>query len=200
MGDWIDNVPINRDPGLARASPHRDLSLIAAIGDGSTASFELLYERYVQRAYRVAYSVCHDEGRAQDAVQEAFPAIWQASASFSAQRGTVSTWLLSIVRHRAIDVARGNGRHAARRAEQRSLPTIGADEQACDAVLRHEAQQQLRSSLAGLPRAQREAIALAYFAQLSHTEIACTLGLAPGTVKGRLRLGLVKLRQTVERP
>jgi RNA polymerase sigma-70 factor (ECF subfamily) len=181
-------------------SPRRDRSLLAAVGDRSADSFEALYDRYVDRAYRVAYSVCRDEGRAQEAVQEAFLAVWQASASFSAQRGTVAVWLLAIVRHRAIDVVRRYGRHAGHRAGADGLLTLPTGAEPCDVALHREADYQLLSSLARLPSAQQEVIALAFFGQLSHTEIARALDLAPGTVKGRLRLGLDKLRDTVEHP
>jgi RNA polymerase sigma-70 factor, ECF subfamily len=180
--------------------PRRDRSLLAAVGDGSAESFEALYERYVDRAYRVAYSVCRDEGRAQEAVQEAFLSVWQASASFSAQRGTVAAWLMAIVRHSAIDVVRRYGRHAGHRAGAEGLLTLPTGAEPCDVALHREADDQLVSSLARLPAAQQKVITLAFFGQLSHNEIARALDLAPGTVKGRMRLGLEKLRDTVEHP
>jgi RNA polymerase sigma-70 factor, ECF subfamily len=135
-------------------------------------SFEALYERYVDRAYRVAYSVCRDEGRTQEALQEAFLSVWQGSASFSTQRGTVAAWLMAIVRHRAIDVVRRYGRHAGQRAGAEGLLTLGTGAEPRDAALHREADDQLLSSLARLPAAQQEVIALAFFGQLSHTEIA----------------------------
>jgi RNA polymerase sigma-70 factor (ECF subfamily) len=180
--------------------PCRDRSLIAAVGEGSVESFEALYERYVDRAYRVAYAVCHDEDRAQEAVQEAFLSVWQGSASFSAQRGTVGVWLMAIVRHRAIDVVRRYGRHAGHRAGAEGLLRLPTGAEPCDVALHREADDELLSSLARLPAAQQEVLALAFFGQLSHREIARALDLAPGTVKGRMRLGLDKLRDTVEHP
>ncbi len=180
--------------------PRLDSQLVAAVGAGNVDCFEELYDRYYRRAYRVALSVCHDDDRTQEAVQDAFLAIWQASATFSPQRGSVAGWLLTIVRHRAIDVARRNGRHAARRTDEEPLATSSMSGPACEVVLRHEADHELHASLARLPAAQQEVIALAFFGQLSHTEIAHALDLAPGTVKGRMRLGLDKLRVTVDRP
>jgi RNA polymerase sigma-70 factor (ECF subfamily) len=180
-------------------APRGDSHLVAAVGDGSVESFETLYERYIHRAYRVAFSVCHDDGRAQEAVQEAFLSVWQASASFTPQRGSVAAWLLTIVRHRAIDIVRRNGSTGRRTVEERPQ-TLPAEGPACDVALRREADHELYASLAQLPTAQREVIMLAFFGQLSHSEIAELLDLAPGTVKGRMRLGLGKLRVTVQRP
>jgi RNA polymerase sigma-70 factor (ECF subfamily) len=178
----------------------RDPSLIAAVADGSVESFEALYARYVHRAYRVAFAVCRDEGRAEEAVQDAFLSIWLAGAGFSAHRGSVATWLLSIVRYRAIDVARRNGRLAGSRESQKRLENVAARDQAFDIALRHEIRDELQASLDSLPAGQQEVIRLAFFGQLSHAEIAQALELAPGTVKGRMRLGLYKLRDTIEHP
>lgn len=177
-----------------------DRSLIAAIAEGSEESFEALYAQYVRRAYRVAFAVCRDEDWAEEAVQEAFLSIWRGGAGFSAHRGSVATWLLSIVRHRAIDVARRNGRLTGHREPEELLEGVQAGDQAVDIVLRHETRDELQASLGRLPAAQQEVIRLAYFGQLSHTEIAHALELAPGTVKGRMRLGLDKLRTTIEHP
>jgi RNA polymerase sigma-70 factor (ECF subfamily) len=176
-----------------------DALVMSRMKAGSVDAFDELYERYCDRAYRVARSVCHDEWRAEDAVQEAFLAVWRNRAVYHPQRGSVAAWLLTTVRYRAIDVARRDHTHASRRAHEstldnRSMPgssvaTLGMS--LADAS-------RLRALLAQLPDAQREVITLAFYGELSHSEIAATLQLPPGTVKGRMRLGLKKLRTTIE--
>jgi len=174
--------------------PFSDDDLMAQVSAGSAESFVDLYDRYCDRAYRVARSVCHDEGRAQEAVQEGFLAVWNGRANFRSQQGTVAAWLLTVVRYRAIDAARSNHRHASRRANDDQLTRRSPDEDPAETALRRDEAQRVRASLATLPDAQAEVITLAYYGQLTHTEIAAQLGLPRGTVKGRMRLGLQKLR------
>jgi RNA polymerase sigma-70 factor (ECF subfamily) len=104
------------------------------------------------------------------------------------------------VRHRAIDITRTNGRHATHPAEQDRPSTTAPSDEVCDAVLRREADRELHACLTLLPAAQAEIITLAFFEQLTHNEIARRLDLPQGTVKGRMRLGMNKLRVTVEHP
>jgi hypothetical protein len=95
--------------------------LMAEVSAGSVGAFGPLYDRCCIRAYRVAYSICRDDDRAQGAVQEAFLSIWNSRASYRQQRGTVAAWLLTVVRHRAIELERRNGRDAIRRASCEQL-------------------------------------------------------------------------------
>jgi RNA polymerase sigma-70 factor (ECF subfamily) len=176
-----------------------DEQLISSACMGSVEAFDALYARYVHQAYRIAFSICLDQGRAQEAVQEGFLSAWQSSASFSTLRGSVAAWLLTIVRHRAIDITRTHSRHTRPMDQDRLSATTPSDE-VSDAVLRREADQQLHACLTRLPAAQAEIITLAFFGRLSHTEIAHRLDLPAGTVKGRMRLGMDKLRVTVEHP
>jgi len=177
-----------------------DEQLISDTCTGSAEAFDALYARYVHRAYGIAFSICLDQDRAQEAVQDGFLSAWQSSASFSAHRGSVAAWLMTIVRHRAIDITRTNRRHTTRPTDQDRLCPPTPSDQVCDAVLRREADQQLHACLTRLPAAQAEIIVLAFFGRLSHTEIAHRLDLPSGTVKGRMRLGMDKLRVTVEHP
>jgi RNA polymerase sigma-70 factor (ECF subfamily) len=132
--------------------------------------------------------------RAGDAVQEAFLSTWRNSAAYQADRGEVHTWVLGIVRNRSIDALRRHRRDDGWRADGGSAEGLAArDDVQADAVA-HDDARHLRDLLTNLPAAQREVIALAYFGQLTHTEIAAHLSLPVGTVKGRMRLGLVKLR------
>jgi RNA polymerase sigma-70 factor (ECF subfamily) len=176
-----------------------DGELMAGVRAGSVEAFAEIYDRYRDRAYRVARSVCREDGRAEDAVQEAFLTVWRSSGSYRPERGSVSAWLLTMVRYRAIDLARRNGSHERRRASEEQLATLpGPDDPSEEAVSRDDAAR-LRASLENLPDAQQEVITLAFFGQLSHVEIATQLGLPPGTVKGRMRLGMQKLSADVKR-
>jgi RNA polymerase sigma-70 factor (ECF subfamily) len=175
-----------------------DNQLMSEVSAGSTGAFGELYDRFCHRAYGVAFSVCRDEGRAQDAVQEAFLSLWNSRASYRAQRGTAAAWLLTVVRYRAIDIARRDGNHTARWASEDRLDERPASDDVSDSVIQQDDADQLQGSLALLPDEQREVITLAYYGQLSHTEIATALGLPSGTVKGRMRLGLKKLRANID--
>jgi RNA polymerase sigma-70 factor (ECF subfamily) len=175
-----------------------DTQLMEQVSAGNVEAFGELYDRFCGRAYGVAYAVCRDEGRAQDAVQEAFLSVWQSRASYCCERGTVSAWLLTGVRYRAIDLARSNGRHSARWASDELPDERAAPEDVSQTVIRRDEARRFHASLEQLPDAQQEVITLAYYGQLSQSEIAAQLGLPPGTVKGRMRLGLQKLRASIE--
>jgi RNA polymerase sigma-70 factor (ECF subfamily) len=195
----VSTLDAGREPIPRPASfPLSDGDLMAKVSGGSVESFVDLYDRYRDRAYRVARSVCHDDGRAQEAVQDGFLAVWNGRTNFRSQQGSVGAWLLTVVRYRAIDVARSNHRHASRRASDDQLPTHSAWEDPCETAVMREDAQRVQASLATLPDAQAEVITLAYYGQLTHTEIAAQLGLPRGTVKGRMRLGLQKLRADLE--
>lgn len=156
----------------------------------------MLYGRYRHRAYRVARAVCRDEGRAQEAVQEAFMAIWRARAHYEDRR-SVGPWLLTVARNRAIDVARRNQPHAMHRTAEERIESVAAAAIIDEQVVATERAQHLLGALAQLPDAQREVIILAFYAQLTHAEIADRLELPLGTVKGRIRLALGRLRGEV---
>jgi RNA polymerase sigma-70 factor (ECF subfamily) len=170
--------------------------LLAAIGCGDAGALGLLYDRYNRLAIAVAYRVLGDRNAAEDTVHDAFLAVWRRVDSFDATRGSVRGWLLTIVRNAAVD--RRRGRHA--RALQDTplddvtfrLATDG--EETFAAVAASVDASRVRDALALLPTEQREAIELAYFGGLTQQEIADRTGAALGTVKGRMRLGLHKLR------
>jgi RNA polymerase sigma-70 factor (ECF subfamily) len=185
--------------GTAVAVPVRDDNqLIREIESGDAGAFAELYDRYYVRAYRVAWSVCRDDGRAEDAVQEAFVSLWRSAATYRTERGAVAGWLLCLVRNRAIDVDRDNQRHASRRAGDETIPFRPASGVMADDVVDRDNAARLNILLGKLPDAQQEVIALAFYGQLTHAEIATQLSLPPGTVKGRMRLGLEKLRADIE--
>ena len=171
-----------------------DVELMAEVATGSTDAFAALYDRYCDRAYRVARSVCRDDGHAEDAVQEAFISIWRRRASYEAGRGTVAAYVLSIARNRAIDAVRRDGKHATHRAGEHMLENRPAPEDVAEQAAAIADQPRLLDQIRQLPREQQEVIALAFYGELTHTEIADQLALPPGTVKSRIRLGLSRLR------
>jgi RNA polymerase sigma-70 factor, ECF subfamily len=177
-----------------RSAASDDSRLISEIDDGSAEALAELYDRFCDRAYAVAFSVCRDEGRAQDAVQEAFLSLWKRPSGYRPQQGTVAAWLLTVVRYRAIDLVRRDGNHAARWVSDDQLSDRPALDDVSETVVQQDNTEHLHRSLTMLSDEQREVITLAYYGQLSHTEIATQLGIPSGTVKGRMRLGLQKLR------
>jgi RNA polymerase sigma-70 factor (ECF subfamily) len=188
----------------AAAQNESDAVLMARAQAGEELAFQRLYDRHAGRAFRVALCICHDPGRAEDAVQEGFLSIWRGRASYRSQAGSFQAWAMKIVHNRALDSYRAV---AARPPCQRRLHdeertaaledvTVSPSDQA---ITRAEGEA-LRALLAGLPRVQAEVIVLAFYGGLSHSEIATQLNLPPGTVKGRMRLGLEKLRRELAAP
>ena len=162
-------------------------------------AFGELYDRHAGRAWSVARAICHDAGRAEDAVQEGFLAVWRTQDSYRSERGSVQGWLLAIVRNRAIDAARREAAsHRPPLARHEPFEEEAAGCSTADEVIARSQADALRGRLAELPEAQAQVIALAYYGELSHAEIAARLGLPTGTVKGRMRLGLQKLRDQPE--
>jgi len=162
-------------------------------------AFGQLYDRHAARAFAVAHSVCQDAGRAEEVVQDGFLLIWRGRASYRPGAGSFQSWSMSIFRNRAIDALRRDA--AARRPRLVATEHDGPEEASSalpDAVIARSEGDGLRSLLRHLPHAQAEVIALAYFGELTHTEIAERLSLPEGTVKGRLRLGLKKLRAELD--
>jgi RNA polymerase sigma-70 factor (ECF subfamily) len=174
-----------------------DEALMRRVQRDETAAFEVLYDRHAGQALGVARSGCFDAGRAEDAVQESFLSIWRNRERYRPEAGSFKAWAMTIVKHRTID----SGRAAASRPQfaeiQSELPDSETPSVADEVVARDQADL-LRASLQGLSDGQSEVITLAFFGELSHSEIASQLGLPLGTVKGRMRLGLEKLRTRME--
>jgi RNA polymerase sigma factor (sigma-70 family) len=179
-----------------------DEELIAAITEGEDVALELLYERYERLAYALAYRLVHDCQVAEDIVQEAFLAIWRKAGTYRTHHGSVYNWLLSIVRHRAIDRLRSASNRkqlcAPLDVEIEQYP-LCTEPDACDQVWQSEQRRLVLAALAQIPEEQRQVIDLAYFDGYTHAEIAEMLHLPLGTVKGRMRLGLQKLKVLLEK-
>lgn len=191
-------------PVLALARPNpvalSDTELMEEIVAGNVEVLGELYDRYSARAFRVARSVCRDHSSAEEAVQEAFVSILGSRANHRSERGTVAARVLQIVLSRAIDVSRVQAKHGRRLASCDTLGVVPAPGDVVDQAGGRIDGIRARSALAALPDAQREAITLAYYGGLTHTEIAERLGVPFGTVKRRIRLGMDKLRLDFEPP
>jgi RNA polymerase sigma-70 factor, ECF subfamily len=172
-----------------------DRQVLARIATGDLNALEALYDRYRAMAYSIALRVTGDASLAEDVLQEAFLGAWRHAGRYAEGRGSVKTWLLAIVHHRAIDAVR-------RRRPTNALPETEDVTPAALTVpdLWGEVAADLdagtvRAALDVLPDVQREAIELAYFGGLTQQEIAARTGAPLGTVKGRMRLALLAMRR-----
>jgi RNA polymerase sigma-70 factor (ECF subfamily) len=171
-----------------------DKDLISHVGQGDAQAFATLYERHRRAAYSLAYRMMGEKQAAEDLLQEAFLKLWRGAASYRAERGSVRTWLLSIVHNRGIDQLRSL---ASRRRMQEKIEASAPKSQPSEAFTqswRNSQRGQVREALKSLPSEQLNVLELAYFSGYTHVEIAEFLDLPLGTVKGRMRLGLKKIR------
>jgi RNA polymerase sigma-70 factor, ECF subfamily len=173
-----------------------DEEVMQLVQGGDPRAFELLYDRHGGPAFSLAYRMVGNRASAEDVTQEAFLSIWRSRLRYDPARGSVRTWVLGIVHNRGIDALRRSVVHDRRREtmegveDRREAP----ERTEVEAARRQEAES-VRSALDALPDAQRRTIELAYFAGYSHSQIAELLGEPIGTVKGRMRLGLEKMRR-----
>ena len=175
-----------------------DEDLIYLVGDGDAEAFALLYDRHIRAAYSLAYRFMNERQPAEDLVQESFIKVWRSAGGYRVGRGSVRTWILSIVRNRAIDQFRSRAtRSSTREKVEAYAPTFEPNE-AFTETWRNFRGDLVRRALEELPHEQRKVLALSHFSELTHMEIAERLRLPLGTVKGRLRLGLEKLRNNTE--
>jgi RNA polymerase sigma-70 factor (ECF subfamily) len=173
-----------------------DEELMPLVGGKDPEAFEVLYDRHGGAAYSLAYRIVGDRAAAEEVTQEAFISVWRSGARFDAARGSVRSWLLSVVRNRAIDFLRSKAGKAPKLDfdDESALEQRPAAERTEEEALRRETASELRGALGKLPGEQSKVIELAYFGGFSHSEIAEILSLPMGTVKGRMRLGLEKIR------
>jgi RNA polymerase sigma-70 factor, ECF subfamily len=172
-----------------------DEELMELVQDGEVRAFEVIFDRHASAAFSLAYRMCGRPVMAEDIVQESFVSLWRSSAAYDPARGSVRTWVLSVVRNRAIDAFRREAAKATSELdEQRVAERLPAPELTDREVERRDDARQVRDALKGLPADQRQVIELAFFGGFSHSQIAEMLKLPAGTVKGRMRLGLSKMR------
>jgi len=173
-----------------------DEELMPLIGEKDPEAFEVFYDRHGGVAYSLAYRIVGEQAAAEDVTQEAFISFWRSGARFDLTRGSVRSWMLSIVRNRAIDHLRSKAGKAPKLAfdDDAILEQRPAEELTEEQAIEHETADEVRGALGTLPGDQSKVIELAYFGGFSHSEIAQMLGVPLGTVKGRMRLGLEKIR------
>ena len=187
--------------GRSSTSAVRDLAdedLMQLVRRGDARAFEVLYDRHSGVAFSLAYRMVGTRATAEEVVQEGFLALWRSGARYDRARGSVRTWILGIVHNRAIDALRRGMVHDRRRASDEGLEERFAAEERTDVeVARRDEAREVRTALDTLPPDQLRVIELAYFGGFSHSEIAQMLEAPIGTVKGRMRLGLAKMREAL---
>ena len=176
-----------------------DEELMDLVREQDPQAFGVIYDRHSTAAFSLAYRMVGKRNAAEDVVQEAMISLWRAAARYDRTRGSVRTWVLGIVHNRAIDAMRRATVHDSRRASDEGLEERFAAPERTDAeAARRSEAADVRAALAGLPADQLKVIELAYFGGFTHTEIAEMLDTPLGTVKGRMRLGLEKLRGLID--
>jgi RNA polymerase sigma-70 factor, ECF subfamily len=182
--------------------PRRDLAhlsdeaVVALCARSDESALAELYDRYGRTAYGLAHRVLRDDALAEDAVQEAFLAVWRGAPSYVSERAKASTWILTFVHRRAVDLVR---REQRRRAEP--LPEVdsgGVEGSAADVAWLRLERERVQAALAQLPDQQREALELAYYGGFTQSELAERLGEPIGTIKSRMFTGLSRLRSILE--
>ena len=173
-----------------------DEDLMPLVAAKDPDAFEIFYDRHGGAAYSLAYRIVGDRQAAEDVTQEALISIWRSGARFDRARGSVRGWTLGIVRNRAIDhLRRGGGRAPKLAFDSDELLERQPSEELTDVeALRRETAREVRGALSDLPEDQSRVIQLAFFGGFSHSEIASILNEPLGTIKGRMRLGMEKIR------
>jgi RNA polymerase sigma-70 factor, ECF subfamily len=171
-----------------------DEDLISLVGGSDAEAFATLYDRHGRAAYSLSYRMMGEKQAAEDLVQDAFLKVWRGAGSYRTERGSVRTWILSIVHNRGIDQLRSL---ASRRRTQNKVEASAPISQPSEAFAEtwsNSQREQVREALGTLPPEQLKILELAYFSGYTHVEISELLDLPLGTVKGRMRLGLKKIR------
>jgi RNA polymerase sigma-70 factor (ECF subfamily) len=174
-----------------------DEALVALVARGDEDALAELYDRVGRIAYGLALRVLRDERHAEDAVQEAFLQVWRSAATFRAERAKASTWILTLVHRRAVDLVRREERRQADPLTDDSAAGIAPEETDEAAWLRFE-RERVQAALKQLPDVQREALELAYYGGFSQSELADRLGVPLGTIKSRMFAGLARLRELLD--
>jgi RNA polymerase sigma-70 factor (ECF subfamily) len=178
-----------------RQFPHfADEDLMSFVEGGDTAAFAALYDRHGRAAYSLAYRMMGEKQAAEDVVQEAVLKVWRSAGSYRAQRGSVRTWILSIVRNRGIDHLRSRASRLRMQEKVEAQAPTSQPSEAFSETWRNSQGEQIRTAMSTLPPEQLKILELAYFSGYTHVEIAALLDVPLGTVKGRMRLGLKKIR------
>jgi RNA polymerase sigma-70 factor (ECF subfamily) len=178
-----------------------DEELMQLVYRGKADAFEVIYDRHADAAFSLACRMCAQRALAEDIVQEAFLSLWRSRARYDRNRGSVRSWVLGIVHNRAVDVLRSRAvRDRGLVHEEGVQERVAAPERTDVDVARREEAREIRDALDELPDEQSRVIELAFFGGMTHVQIASMLDTPVGTVKGRMRLGLAKMRMTLGDP
>ena len=172
-----------------------DEALVALVARGDEDALGELYDRVSRIAYGLAMRVLRDDRLAEDAVQEGFLAVWRNAAAFRAERAKASTWILTLVHRRAVDLVRREERRRAEPLSEQSAAAGGVGEATDEAAWLRFERERVQAALRELPDVQREALELAYYGGFSQAELAERLGVPLGTIKSRMFAGLARLRE-----
>jgi RNA polymerase sigma factor (sigma-70 family) len=175
-----------------------DEALVALVARGDEAAFAELYDRVGRIAFGLAFRILRDERLAEDAVQEAFLGVWRTAAGYVAERARATTWILTLVHRRAVDLVRREERRRADPLDD-APETAGAASAEADAWVRLE-RERVQAALRRLPDGQREALELAYYGGYTQSELAVRLNEPLGTIKSRMFAGLARLRELLDEP
>jgi RNA polymerase sigma-70 factor, ECF subfamily len=175
-----------------------DRDLVLRVVDGDVRAFEAIYDRHSAQVLRFALRLTGTQRGAEEVAQDVFLSFWRSAARYDTTRGALKTWLLAIVRNRSVDWLRREARHGGGlEIDDPQVQQLEAGERTEQQVADREQSAHVRQLLMGLPSEQREVIELSYFGELTHTEIASEVDIPLGTVKGRQRLGLMRLHRAL---
>jgi RNA polymerase sigma factor (sigma-70 family) len=178
--------------GRVRVGQRSDEELLDAVASGDDAALAALYDRFGRVAYGLAYRILRDQTLAEDAVQEAFLAVWRSADSYRRERAKAATWILTLVHRRAVDLVRREDRRRSETLDEAQEP---ASESVDEEVGRRDRRVAVQAALAQLPDDQRQALELAYYGGYTQSELAERLGVPLGTIKSRMFAGLARLRE-----
>jgi RNA polymerase sigma-70 factor, ECF subfamily len=186
---------------ILRKELQSEIELLRQVGQGDRRSFEQLYERFSGVLFSIAYRMLNSQEAAEDVLQDVFVQIWKKAPLFDPTRGRPMTWAVTLTRNKAIDLIRSaqrrSGLHDTMLREKRALRYFD-DRSSFDAVASDEMSKLVRAAIEKLSKEQRVAIELAFVASMTQAEIAEYLDQPLGTIKARIRLGMLALREMIE--
>jgi RNA polymerase sigma-70 factor, ECF subfamily len=188
-------IPWSMRKHLAHLS---DEALVALVARGDETALAELYDRTSRVAYGLAFRVLRDDRLAEDAVQEGFLAVWRTAGAFRAERAKASTWILTLVHRRAVDLVRREERRRAEPLDEAARELVATEPGTDEAAWLRFERERVQTALQQLPDSQREAIELAYYGGFSQAELADRLGVPLGTIKSRMFAGLARLRELLD--
>ncbi len=180
------------EPDRSQTSEQHLDRLLALVARGDQSAFELIYDNLAGPVYGLIHRVVRDPAQSEEVSQEVLLEVWRTAARFDPDRGSAATWVMTIAHRRAIDRVRSASAAAAR--EQRTAERLAPDDEVADTVEANLDRERVRRCLDGLTELQRESITLAYYGGYSYRQVAGLLGAALGTIKTRIRDGLIRMR------